>query len=446
MYTDITERLDALFPRLQLILEELVRVPSVSAAGYDVEQVHRSAEATRVLLEQAGATNVQLLHVEGAHPAVYGEVAGPAEAPTVLLYAHHDVQPAGPSAAWETDPFEPEVRAGRLYGRGAADNKAGIIVHLGALGAHAAQPPVNVKLFIEGEEEIGSLHLADYIEQYADMLAADIIVIADSGNIRTGAPSLTTSLRGLVDCNVEVRVLENPVHSGLGGGIVPDALISISRLLASLHHEDGTVAVAGRVGYEPAAFDYPEASIRSELGVLDSVDLIGEGSLASRMWTRPAIAVLALDAPPVADAINQIVPVAKAKVSMRIAPGDDPQAAMDALVEHLETHAPWGVEVTVTPGSQGQAFALDTSGPGYDAFRAGFAAAWGTETTDIGVGGSIPFVAAFSQRYPEATILLTGAADDKSQAHAPNESVDLEEVRRAALAEAIALQLLAEPS
>jgi acetylornithine deacetylase/succinyl-diaminopimelate desuccinylase-like protein len=446
MDTNLTERLDALFPRLQLILEELVRIPSVSAVGYDPEPVRRSAEATRVLLEQAGAHNARLLEIEGAHPAVFGEVAGPTGAPTVLLYAHHDVQPTGPIEAWETGPFEPAVRGGRMYGRGAADNKAGIIVHLGALGAHAGKPPVNIKLFIEGEEEVGSLHLAEYIEQYADTLAADVIVIADSGNIRTGVPSLTTSLRGLVDCHVEVRVLDNAVHSGLGGGIVPDALMVIARLLATLNNDDGTVAVPGRAGFEPEPFEYPEAAIRSELGVVDSVELIGEGSVASRMWTRPAISILAIDAPPVAEAINQLVPAARAKVSMRIAPGDDPNAALDALGAHLTSHAPWGAEVTVAPSSRGEAFALDTSGPGYDAFRAGFAQAWGSDTTEIGVGGSIPFVAAFSERYPEATILLTGAADDKSQPHAPNESVDLEDLRKAALAEAVALQLLAERS
>jgi acetylornithine deacetylase/succinyl-diaminopimelate desuccinylase-like protein len=446
VHTDLSERLDALFPHLQLALDQLVRIPSVSAEGNHPDQVRRSAEATSVLLEQAGARNVHLLEIEGAHPAVYGEIAGPAGAPTVLLYAHHDVQPTGPIEEWESGPFAPEIREGRMYGRGAADNKAGIVIHLGAVGAHGGKPPVNVKLFIEGEEEIGSLHLVQYIEQYADMLEADVIVIADSGNIRTGVPSLTTSLRGLVDCFVEVRVLDNPVHSGLGGGIVPDALMVLSRLLASLHHDDGTVAVPGRVGFEPEPFDLPESGIRSELGMVESLELIGEGTLASRTWTRPSISIIAIDAPPVAEAINQIVPAARAKISMRIAPGDDPTAALDALTGHLRNHAPWGAEVTVTPNSQGQAFALDTGGAVYDAFRAGFAEAWGTDTTEIGVGGSIPFVAAFSERYPEATILLIGAADDKSQVHAPNESVDLEDLGKAALAEAIALRLLADHS
>jgi acetylornithine deacetylase/succinyl-diaminopimelate desuccinylase-like protein len=445
MHDDLIERIDALFPHLQLVLEQLVRIPSVSAAGYDPDEVQRSAEATRVLLQQAGAENVRLLEIPGAHPAVYGEVAGPEGAPTVLLYAHHDVQPPGPAEDWQEPPFEPRVHEGRLYGRGAADDKSGIIIHLGALGAHDGSPPVNVKFFIEGEEEIGSDHLAEYIDQYADMLAADVIVIADTGNFRTGTPTLTTSLRGLVDCYVEVKVLEGPVHSGLGGGIVPDALVSLSRIIASLHNDDGSVAVAGRVGYEPdPAFDHPEAAVRSELGVVDSVNLIGTGSLASRTWTRPSISVLAIDAPPVAEAINQIVPSARAKVSMRIAPGDDPQDAVDALMDHLRAHAPWGVEVDVTFGSAGEAFSLDTSGPGYDAFRAAFAEAWGSETLEVGVGGSIPFVAAFAKQYPDATILLTGAADDKSRPHAPNESVDLNDLRNAALAEAIALRLLAD--
>jgi acetylornithine deacetylase/succinyl-diaminopimelate desuccinylase-like protein len=445
MHTHLTERVEEAFPHLQLVLEELIRIPSVSAPGYDRGEVVRSAEATRVLLEQAGASATRLLEIEGAHPAVYGEFPGPEGAPTVLLYAHHDVQPPGPPEDWDGAAFEPVVRDGRLHGRGAADNKAGIAIHLGALGAHGGKPPVSVKLFIEGEEEIGSHHLSQYIERYADMLAADVIVIADSGNFRTGVPSFTTSLRGLVDCHVEIQVLEGPVHSGMGGGVVPDALTALARMIASLHNEDGTVAVPGRVGFEPEPpFEYPEESVRSELGVLDSVRLIGQGSLASRMWSRPAIAVLALDAPPVSEAINQIVPSTRAKISMRIAPGDDPQAALEALVAHLEASVPWGVAATVTPNSAGAAFALDTSGPAYAAFRAAFEEAWGRDTIEIGVGGSIPFVAAFSEQYPAASILLTGAGDDKSNPHAPNESVDLDDLRRAMLAEAIALELLAE--
>lgn len=386
---------------------------------------------------------VTLLEMEGAHPAVFGEIPGPPGTPTVLLYAHHDVQPPGPPDEWTAAAFEPVEREGRLYGRGSSDDKAGIVVHLGAIQAHGGNLPVGVKVFVEGEEEISSVHLADFIDEYRDLLAADVIVIADSGNLETGRPSLTTSLRGVVDCEVEVRTLNHAVHSGMAGGAAPDALMALARLLATLHDDAGRVAVPGLLRRE-AEPHVGEQWWRNVFGVVEGVDLIGEGTVESRIWMQPAISVLALDAPPVSEAINQLVPVARAKVSLRLAPGQDPGTAMDALVGHLENNPPWGARVTVERGGSGEAFELDSTGPAYEAFRSAFAAAWGSETIDIGIGGSIPFVSAFSEEFPKAAILLTGVADDCSRAHAPDESVDLEELRRGALAEAIALRLLAD--
>ena len=444
MHEDLATAIDAHFPAMRAALESLVRIPSVSAPGFDPEQVRRSATATAELLRSAGLRDVALLELPDAHPAVFGEIEAPPGAPTVLLYAHHDVQPPGPASEWDTaDPFEPVERDGRLYGRGASDDKAGIVVHLGALLAHDGAPPVGVKVIVEGEEEVGSTHLGDFLSEYHELLAADVIVIADSGNWRTGIPSLTTSLRGLVDCTVEVRTLEHAVHSGMYGGTVPDSIMALARLLATLHDDHGEVAVPGLVSGDAGPLDLTEERLREEAGVVDGVELIGEGTLTARMWMKPSISVLAIDAPPVAEAINQLVPVARAKVSMRLAPGDDPSAAMAALVTHLETNAPWGAQVTVTRGAEGSAFSLDTTGPAYEAFRAAFRSAWGVDTLDIGVGGSIPFVAAFSQRYPDAAILLTGVGDHRSRAHGPNESQDLDELRRGALAEAIALRLIA---
>jgi len=446
MHDDLADAIDSHFPAMCAALEELVRIPSVSAPGYDPDEVRRSARATAELLRRGGARDVRLLELPGAHPAVFGEIPAPPGAPTVLLYAHHDVQPPGPASEWDIrDAFEPAMRDGRMYGRGTSDDKAGIVVHLGALLAHQSAPPVGVKVFVEGEEEIGSAHLEDFLVRFHELLAADVIVIADSGNWRTGQPSLTTSLRGLVDCIVEVRTLEHAVHSGMFGGAVPDAVIAMARLLATLHDDAGNVAVTGRITGPADPLDLTEAGLRDMAGVVDGVQLIGEGPLTERMWTKPAISVLAMDVPPVAEAINQLVPAVRAKVSMRLAPGDDPRAAQDALVAHLEAHAPWGARVTVTRGSQGAPFALDTTGAAYDAFRRAFEAAWGVATVDIGVGGSIPFVAAFSEQYPNAAILLTGVADDKSRPHGPNESQDLDDLRRGALAEAIALRLLADP-
>ena len=446
MHEDIIAAVTADMPRIRSDLESLVRIPSVSAGDFDAGEVRRSANAVRQMLEDNGLENTQLLEIDGAHPAVFGEVQGPAGAPTVLLYAHHDVQPPGPADLWESPPFEPTERNGRLYGRGTSDDKSGVAVHLGAIRALGPNPPVGVKVFVEGEEEIGSEHLEQFLEEYRDLLEADAIVIADSGNWAVGAPALTVSLRGLVDCDVEVRTLRSAVHSGGFGGVAPDALTTLCRLLATLHDENGEITVPGLVSGGATPIDMSEAEFRSQAGMVDGVQLIGSGSITERLWRKPAISVLAIDAPPVAKAINALVPAARAKVSMRLAPGQDPAEAMAALRKHLEESAPWGAQVTVKEGSLGQAFDLDTTGPAYDAFRAGFGVAWETDSLDIGQGGSIPFVAAFSEMFPAASILLTGVGDPTSAAHGPNESQDLDELRRGTIAEAVALRLLATPA
>ena len=443
MHDDLRSAVDDLFPSLQNTLETLVRIPSISAPGFDSSEVRRSAEVVASLLSEAGFQDVRLLEVEGAHPAVFGEIPAPEGAPTVLLYAHHDVQPVGNLSDWDRDPFEPVELDGRLLGRGSSDDKAGIVVHLGAVMAHEGRPPVGVKVIVEGEEEVGSTHLGDFLAGYRDQLEADVIVIADSGNWRTGQPALTTSLRGLVDCTVEVRTLRYAIHSGQFGGVIPDALTVLSRLLATLHDGDGNVAIPGLVASASDDLDLTESELREQADTVTGLELIGSGSLTSRMWTQPAIAVLAIDAPPVSNAVNALVPAARAKVSLRIAPGDSPERAMSALVAHLEQHVEWGAEVVVTPGATGDAFALETTGRATEAFRTAFEEAWGREPVDMGVGGSIPFVAAFSEAYPEASILLTGVADPTSRAHGPNESVELDDVKKGTLAEAIALRLLA---
>ncbi len=443
MHEDLVSAVDELFPALRADLESLVRIPSVSAPGFDAAEVRRSAHAVVELMRDAGLSNAQVLEVEGAHPAAFGEISAPDGAPTVLLYAHHDVQPPGPEHIWTTPAFEPVEREGRLYGRGTSDDKAGIVVHLGAIRAHDGTPPAGVKIFVEGEEEIGSPHLERFIAEYHELLAADAIVIADSENWRVGTPALTTSLRGLVDCVIEVRTLQRGVHSGQFGGAFPDALTVLCRTLATLHDADGNVAVPGLVGHDADPLDLSEEELRMQAGALPGTHLIGSGSVTARTWTMPAISVLAIDAPPVAEAINQLLPSARAKVSLRLAPGDDPKRAMEALVGHLEANVPWGAEATVTRGAAGNAIALATEGPAYDAYRTAFDAAWGRETVEIGVGGSIPFVAAFQDAYPHAAVLLTGVADPTSQAHGPDESLDVDDFKRGILAEAVALRLLA---
>lgn len=422
-------------------LERLVRIPSVSAAGFDPAHVRASAEATRDLFAAEGLA-AELLEVAGAHPAVLATLPAPAGAPTVLLYAHHDVQPPGDEALWTSPPFEPVERDGRLYGRGAADDKAGIAMHLAAVRAFSSKPPVGLTILVEGEEETGSEHLIPFLDRYGDRLRADVIVLADSGNWRVGEPALTTSLRGLVDCYVEVRTLDHAVHSGMYGGPVPDALTALCRLIATLHDTDGNVAVGDRAHAPAAALDLTEDELRAQAGVLPGVEMIGAGSLTERLWGRPAIGVLGIDAPSVQAASNQLVPVARAKVSMRLAPGDDPARAMDDLVAHLESRAPWGVRVTVTRGAAGAPYALKADGPGYEAARASMAEAWGRAPVDMGVGGTIPFVAAFADAYPDATILLTGVEDPDTRAHGENESLHVGEFARACHAEALLLARL----
>ncbi len=445
--SDIQTAIDAHFPTLRRDLDALVRIPSISADGFDPANVRRSADLTATLLEQAGLTNLTLLETDGAHPAVYGERLTDPANPTVLLYAHHDVQPPGDEAAWTTPPFEPTERDGRLYGRGASDDKAGIAVHLAALHsldeALDSDLPLNIKLFVEGEEEIGSLHLTDFLTQHAPRLRADAIVIADAANWRVGRPALTTSLRGLVDCVIELRTLQQGVHSGLFGGALPDAISALARLLATLHHDDGRVAVDGLTSASAEPLDLTEPELLHQAEALDGLHLIGRGSLTSRLWTQPALSILALETPPIDQAINQLVPLARAKISLRLAPGDDPARAMTALTDHLNNHIPWGADLTIIPGAQAAPFTLNTTGPAYDAFRAGLAAAWGQPPLEIGLGGSIPFVAAFAATYPDADILLTGVGEPTSRIHGPNESQDLDELRRGCLAEALALNQLA---
>lgn len=318
----------------------------------------------------------------------------------MLLYAHHDVQPAGPAGDWDSPAFEPTLRAGRIYGRGTSDNKSGIIVRLGALRAFDGRPPVGIKVLIEGEEEVRSTHLGEFLETYNDLLEADSIVIADAANWGIGVPTLTTSLRGLADCVVEVRTLRSAVHSGAFGGAVADALTTLARLLATLHDAEGEVAIPGLLSSDATVVDLTEEELRTQAEAVEGLELLGAGSITSRLWTKPAISILAIDGPPIDEAINQLVPVARAKVSLGIAPGDDPHRALQALIRHLEQHAEWGAEVTVIPGATGEAFSVATTGAVHDAFRRALSAAWGAPTVEMGVGGSIPFVADLAIGFP----------------------------------------------
>ena len=431
-------------PEVRAALERLARIPSMSADGYDAAPVRESAKLTAELFRSAGA-DVKVLEKDGAHPAVVGRVSGPVGAPTVLLYAHHDVQPPGPRDRWTTDPFGPTERDGRLFGRGVADDKAGIAAHLAALRAYDGKPPCNVALFIEGEEESGSANLMDFITAEKELLRCDAVIIADASNWRLGQPAITTRLRGNVICTVELRVSDHAVHSGMYGGSVADALMAMSRLIATLHDDAGSVAVDGLAHGDTDALDLTDDELRGYVGVRPSVRLIGTGSLTSRLWTQPSISVIGLDATPVSAASNTIWPVATARLSMRIPPGQDAKAAQDALVRHLETHAPWGAEVTVSRGSIGEAFTSPTGGTAYRALSDALGAAWGRPSIDIGIGGSIPFLFDFARTFPGAELLVTGVEDPESNAHSENESLHLGEFENVCVAEATFLALLGAP-
>ena len=426
-------------PRVRADLERLVRIPGIAFDGFDHTHLERSAEAVATLLRGCGL-DVDIVRA-GGQPAVIGRRPAPAGAPTVLLYAHHDVQPVGDPALWSSDPFEVVERDGRLYGRGAADDKAGIMAHVAALRAYGDELPVGVVVFVEGEEEYGSESLDAILNAHHETVRAEVIVIADSGNWDIGVPALTTSLRGLVNCFVEVRVLDSAVHSGMFGGPVPDALTVLCRLIATLHDEHGEVAIDGLVSRGGAAVDYPEERFRHEAGLLDGVRLIGGGTISDRIWTKPAVSVLGIDAPPSGAAPNALVPAAKAKISVRLAPGDDPKGAYAAVRSHLEKYVPWGARIEVTLESDGAPCVIDATGPAYDAARAAFRDAWdGAEPVDMGVGGSIPFIATFQGLFPDAAILVTGVEDPYSAAHGPNESLHVGEFTRACLAEAMLLR------
>lgn len=423
-------------------LEALVRIPSVAFDGFPDEPNREAAELTaRLLREVLG--DVEIVEVPGAPPTVVGRAPAPQGAPTVMLYAHYDVQPAGPQDAWTTPAFEPTLRDGRLHGRGAADDKSGVIMHVAALRALGDALGVGVVVVVEGDEETGRGTFDTYLAAHRDELAADVIVVADSGNWKLGEPTLCSSLRGLAELTVEVRTLERPAHSGLVGGAAPDALLALIRMLDTLTDAAGDPAVAGLERRPWTGMDMPEDALRSTASVLPGVELVGTGSIAQRLYSSPAITVIGLDAPATATAANALVPVARARVSVRLAPGDDPARAFMLVRDHLLAHVPWGARVEITEGSGAVGYAITGDGPGLQAARAAMRAAYGKDAVAVGSGGSIPLVTTLGATYPEAEVIVWGAQDDAARIHAGDEGVVLEELRRAVLAEALLLAGLA---
>ena len=423
-------------------LERLVRLPSIAFEGYPEAPVSEAADLTVELLRAAGLANAARVPVPGGPDAVWGELPGPDGAPTVLLYAHYDVQPAGDEAAWTSPPWEPTERDGRLYGRGTADDKCGIAMHAELLRALGPEPPVTLKVVIEGEEETGRGTFTRWVAAEGERFACDLALIADGGNWKAGEPTLSSSLRGLAELHVEVATLEAPVHSGMYGGPVPDALMVLVRMLAALHDDRGDVAVPGLTVESWDGRQVEEADLRAGAGVLDGVPMVGTGTLAEHLLVRPAISAVGLDAPAVHGAPNAIVPRARAKVSARLAPTEDPYAAADAIEAHLRAAAPAGVHVTITQGGRERGWRLPPGGRGEQAAMRALEGAYGKPGVAVGSGGAIPLVDVLA-RATGAEIVLWGASDDASKIHSADESVDLADLERAARAQVLLVEELA---
>jgi acetylornithine deacetylase/succinyl-diaminopimelate desuccinylase-like protein len=434
-------------------LGALVRIPSIAWPAFDQTQLQRSADAIAELARATGVFDtVEIARAaipgtdESGQPAVLAVRRARNGRPTVLLYAHHDVQPPGDEALWESPPFEPTVRGGRLYGRGAADDKAGVMAHLAALRALTAALgedfDLGVALFIEGEEEYGSRSFATFLSDHADALRSDVIVVADSGNWDEKTPALTVSLRGNARFTLRVRTLDHASHSGMFGGAVPDAMLATVKLLSTLWDDEGSVAVEGLRVRDAETPAYDEDTLRAETGLLEGVSPIGDGSILGRIWNKPSITITGIDATSVAAASNTLAPETSVVISARVAPGQDAREAYEAVEAHLRAHAPFGAQLEFSDVDCGDAFLVDTSGWAVDDVRAAFRDGYGADPVDVGVGGSIPFIADLVREYPGAQILVTGVEDPHSRAHSPNESLHLDTFRKAVVSEALLLEKL----
>lgn len=442
--TEVIEKAAELMPDLISDLEKLVAIPAIAFPGYPPEPVHEMATKTLGMFREAGFADARLMDVPTGYPPIYGEIQGPEGAPTVVLYAHYDVQPAPPEQGWTSDPWTATRKSdGRIYGRGAADDISGLIAHLGTLRVFDGKPPCTLKLILEGMEETES-NLEAFVEAHPELFACDLFVICDMGNLRVGEPVLTTALRGDVACVVTVRTLEHPLHSGVFGGPAPDAMMALARLLATLHDDEGNVTVAGASTRAWAGEDLSPQDLRSSADILDGVQLTGTGPVGDRLWGRPSVNAIGIDMTSIAGSSNVLIPEARAKISMRIVPGSDPERELDALVDHLKAHVPWGAKIEVERTKAAPPFECDTTGPGYAAARWALGEAFGKPAGEAGCGGSIPLLRTLQDAAPGAEFVLWGPEDVAvSRIHSSDESVDPNEIERIVVAQALLLQRLA---
>jgi acetylornithine deacetylase/succinyl-diaminopimelate desuccinylase-like protein len=418
-------------------LQDLVRIPSVSFPGFGASDVLRCADAVAALFRKHGLNDVHLLETGSGYPSVFGQRLDAPGKPTLLLYAHYDVQPPGREEQWTTPPFDPSERNGRLYGRGVADDKGGVMMLLAAIASSLGSTgalPVNVKVLTEGEEEVGSSNLGQLLLRHQSLLAADAVIIADSENFDTGHPSLTASLRGIVTATVEVRSLASSVHSGTWGGPLPDPVMALAKMIASLADDQGRPAVPGlldrvrvlsaRDAESLAALPFDEATFRKQSRILDGVNIVGgPGPVYEKMWYRPSIAVNAFEASSRKQAANIVNDSAWARIGVRIVPDMDPQETLDLLRGHLLKQAPWGVQVEVRPESPSPWWKTDTAGPIFDAALSALEKGYGRRPAIVGAGGSIPFVRTITETLGNVPALLLGVGDPYAAAHSENESL-----------------------
>jgi len=439
---EIFRKARALMPDVVEDLKHLIRYRSVAFPGYPSEPVKAMADATVEVLKQYGLQDVHLIDIPGGYPVVYGEIQAPLGAPTIMMYAHYDVQPAQREDGWDTDPWMPLEKGGRIYGRGAADDKSGIMITAASLKIFGGKPPVGIKVLIEGEEETTG-HLEEFITSHPEFFKCDVFIIVDNGNLSVGDPAIITILRGEVSCIIDVQTLDHAVHSGSFGGAAPDALVSLIRILATLHDARGDVAVKGLRSDTIGNMEYREEIYRQNAGLLEGVDLIGTGPLSSRLWSKPSVTVIGIDAPSISTASNILIPRASAKISMRISPDADPHRELHLLMDHLRAVAPWNVHIEVREVSDNSGFICPTDGSGFATASRALETAFKKPIRKIGAGGSIPLLRILHNAVPKAEFILWGAQDTSySRIHGTDESVDIHELERVIVAQSLFLQYL----
>jgi acetylornithine deacetylase/succinyl-diaminopimelate desuccinylase-like protein len=440
---DLPTRIAELMPQARAELAELVALKSVAdPRQFSPEECERTARWVVDRFAQVGFTDAHLEETADGSRAVVGSRPGTdPEAPTVLLYAHYDVQPPLDEDAWRTPPFELTEVDGRWFGRGAADCKGNIVMHLAALRALGEDLAVNLKLVVEGSEEQGTGGLEAFVPEHADLLRADTILVCDTGNAAVGVPAATVSLRGMVNVVVTVEALASELHSGMFGGAAPDALAALVAMLATLRDSEGNTTITGLDNTQTwSGEEYPPDRFREDAGVVDGACLVGSGTVSDMLWARPALTILGIDCAPVVGSASSITPTAAARLNLRIPPGTTPEEAQHALVEHLRAAAPWGVNVTFETEATGAPFRAATDGPAYRAIDAAMREAFGRPMASLGQGGSIPLCNVFADTYPDAELVLIGVEEPQCLIHAPNESVDPGEIASMALTEALFLR------